>query len=522
MFIDARSDDGPKHIEADLCIIGAGAAGITIARQFIGSRHKVVLLESGGFEFDPETQALYEGGSTGLPYFPLDATRLRYFGGTTNHWTGWCRPLDEIDFEERNWVPDSGWPISKSDLRIHYERAAAVLELRGHDFEPRLLIDRLRETELDATKLRPDLLRVNMFRMSPPTRMGEKYQDEIRQARNVTCLVYTNAIDMDTAEQARHVTSLACQTIGGKQISVRARNYVLALGGIENPRFLLNSNRIEKDGLGNRNGLVGRYFGEHIEMALGIIALPTSLQPLRPFLKQIGNLQLSISLAPNAQREKRLLNANATFNEIRSVGEATLGFGAMRRILRAAQRRELPDSLWDDIKYMISDADEIGRYLWSRATGRKEDSVCVIMNRCETAPNRESRVALSDEKDRFGKRKVNVEWRLSDLERRTIHHYQRTLGEEFGRLGIGRVRIGLEERGDNWPPNLDGGHHHMGTTRMHDDAKKGVVDRNCRVHGIENLYVAGSSVFPTFGNANPTLTIVALALRLSDQLMRNM
>jgi choline dehydrogenase-like flavoprotein len=139
----------------------------------------------------------------------------------------------------------------------------------------------------------------------------------------------------------------------------------------------------------------------------------------------------------------------------------------------------------------------------------------VVKNVAEQAPNPDSRVVLSRERDALDCPRVALCWRTSPLDKRTAHRAREIFGEELWRAGAGRLQSSLEGEGKPWPARLRGARHHMGTTRMHSDPRRGVVDANCRVHGIANLYVAGSSVFPTSGAANPTLTIVALALRLA-------
>lgn len=517
MLEDARRRDDPSEINADLCIVGAGAAGLTLAKAFSGRKESVVLIESGDLEFDPDTQALYEGNGVGFPYHPLDATRLRYFGGTTNHWTGWCRPLDDIDFTVRDWVPYSGWPFSKAEIARYYPEAAEILDLRSADFDPADLIRHLPDEERKAANVDPARFQIGVFRFSRPTRFGTKYRDLVEKSENIRCLLNANVIDILTNERADTVSAVQVATLNGRKFQVRAREFVLCLGGLENPRLLLSANKVQKGGLGNGNDLVGRFFMDHIEMALGIVALPGPASALRPFFSPRGGWQLSYALSEQSQREGKLLNVNATLNEISSSGEASVGFGAMRRIGRAVARGEFPDHLIEDIGHILADFDEVAKYLWARALGRREETLLVIMNRSEVAPNPDSRVTLDDTVDALGMRRIKLDWRLSDLDRRSIHQHQKLLGEELARLGIGRVRVGIAEDAP-WPPNVDGGHHHMGTTRMSDDPKQGVVDQNCKVHGIANLYVAGSSVFPTVGNANPTLTIVAMALRLAEHL----
>jgi len=134
MHIDARNLENNTTIEGDICIVGAGASGISMALDLMNTKHKVILLEGGGFEYDDKVQELYNGKTTGQKYYALKSSRLHYFGGTTGHWAGMCSPFDPIDFTQRNWVPDSGWPITKDDLVPFYVKAQETLQL-GEPFE---------------------------------------------------------------------------------------------------------------------------------------------------------------------------------------------------------------------------------------------------------------------------------------------------------------------------------------------------------------------------------------------------
>jgi choline dehydrogenase-like flavoprotein len=151
----------------------------------------------------------------------------------------------------------------------------------------------------------------------------------------------------------------------------------------------------------------------------------------------------------------------------------------------------------------------------------REDLVYRMFTRQEQAPNPESRIVLSAENDELGMPRANLRWKFTPIDKRSMRVYYELLGREMGRAGLGRVQIMdwlLDGDDTAWPNHLSGGWHHMGTARMHEDPRQGVVDANCRVHGIANLFVAGGAVYPTGGAVNPTLTVVAMALRLSDHL----
>jgi len=502
MHSDARTLADGSKIEGDLCIIGAGAAGISIAKEFVDTSYDVILLEAGGFERDPDVQALYKGTNTGLPYHPPSTMRLRYFGGTTGLWNGWCSRLDPIDFEERDWVPMSGWPFSLKELEPYYRRAHPVLDLGEYNYN----VDywSRQKDGFSPFPFDESNVRTKVFKWSAPTRFGEKYRTEITQAENLTLWTHANVTEIQASSNGSEVTGLRVQCLNGKEHRVRARKYVLACGGLENPRLLLNSNREYSDGLGNENGLVGRYFMEHphVPSANLVLTEPPSAGYRRS--QDAGEPFYLLSLSPRQQRRQHLLNYSA----------------ALRRKIGSDFDRSLPNWMYK-IPNVRGLENRVKYYFSSESDDAADDDVELgLSTRIEQRPNPKSRVSLSSQTDELGQRRIELNWDLTEDEKRTIQIANETIGKELGRLGIGRLQMRnwLRTDSDTWPDDLHGGHHHMGTTRMSESPRRGVVDANCKVHGIENLHVAGSSVFPTSGAANPTLTIVALALRLSDHL----
>ncbi|HEU4720459.1 MAG TPA: GMC family oxidoreductase [Gemmatimonadaceae bacterium] len=509
MHTDARTLEDGRILDADLCIVGAGAAGISIAREWIGAARTVLLLEGGGFEYDARMQDLYRGESVGLPYFPLHAARLHYFGGTTGHWAGFCSTFDDIDFVARPWVPHSGWPITRASLDPYYARAHRVLELGPYEYD--IARWRRRNPSLVPLPLDPRTVWTKVWQFSPPTRMGTRYRDEIVGARNVHLLTHANVCEVETNEAASAVTGVRIRTFEGKELRARAKHYVLACSTIQNARLLLASNTHATAGLGNAHDLVGRYFMEHLEMPSGELVFTGKQVPntaMYDFVwgktKTSGELALSEAM----QRAGRLLNATV------STQPATPGQAA-----RSTFQNITPERLEARRR-----AEQAGRSIQTPPeTPRPAESprVFELHTRQEQAPNPASRVTIARERDALGLPRVVLDWRLTPLDRRSFRAFYEVLGRELGRSGIGRVRrLDWVTSPDDapWPATLGGGWHHMGTTRMHRDPKQGVVDMNCRVHGVANLSVAGDAVFPTSGSANPTLTLVALSLRLSDHL----
>jgi choline dehydrogenase-like flavoprotein len=472
LHIDAKTLDDGSHFETDLCIVGAGAAGITVARELRNARIKILLVESGGLDPDPGSQALDEGESVGFHYpFPLSAARLRYFGGTTGHWAGLCAPLDPIDFEKREWIQFSGWPITYDDLEPWYRRAQEICQLGVFEYGLKYWE---KQTGLRPLPLSPQVISTKILQLSPPTRFGQAYRDDVVQANNITLWTFANVTDIQSNPEASHVTGLEVRTLNLKKLIVRARRYILSCGGLENPRVLLIANKVVRQGLGNQHDLVGRFFFDH----------------------------------PHVDTSKLLLPKNTKLDFYQA------GFVGPQRILTLF-----------GITPAIQRARGIANYsslIWPKPLDSTSDGLVWQLNtRLEQVPNPSSRVILNPTKrDALGQPELRLNWELTALDRDTIRVAEGLIAGELGRTGVGRLQIPdwLEKTDGSWPADLQCGPHHMGTTRMGASANAGVVDSDCKVHGIENLYVAGSSVFPTGGTANPTMTIVALAARLANHL----
>jgi choline dehydrogenase-like flavoprotein len=463
-------------------------------------------------------QDLYRGEIVGQPYYPLQAARLHYFGGTTGHWAGFCSTYDPIDFETRPWVPNSGWPIKRAELDPFYARAQSILDLGPYEYDAADWAKR--DSELEPFPLDPNAIWPKMWQFSPPARFGPKYRDTIVNARGVHLYTHANVCEIEANEGVSAVDGLRVRMLDGKELRVKARSYVLACCAIQNARLLLASNRRASAGVGNAHDLVGRYFMEHLEMPSGelVLAKPQSTK-MKMYVMNYGvtKARAELSLSAESQREHRILNGTASL-EPGSLGEpirSTFQF-LPPAFLKAMMEWEKGGRVGPrpEIESLPGAAE-------TDSAASKVPRIFHLMTRQEQAPNPSSRVTLSAEKDAMGMPRVKLDWQLTELDKRSIRTYYKLLGQEMGRSGVGRVQLRdwlLSDDDRTWPPFISGGRHHMGTTRMHGDPKQGVVDANCRVHGIGNLYVAGSAVYPTSGSANPTLTLVALSLRLSDYL----
>lgn len=510
MILDANTLPEGGVIETDLCIIGGGAAGITLAQALVGKGREIVLLESGGFDYDDATQDLYEGDVLGNPMAGLTASRLRYFGGSTNHWSGFCRPLDAADFETRRWVPDSGWPFDRATLEPYYERAAPILDLPHADFAPARWRDSM--SGLFTLEALTERLRPVVYQLSPPTRFGDKYRATLEEADDVRVHLHANVVDIETDDSARTVEAMRVRTLEGRGYRVRARTYVLATGAIENARILLSSNKFAARGLGNQHDLVGRYFMDHPGAFAATVHLPSGTDLMRGPLGPRG-VHVGFALSETVRAEEGLTSFNC--NVVAAGQSYPEGYRALRELVRNLLRGEMPGNAAELVGDVATDLDGTVTGVWDRLFG--SPSELTIDVGCEPAPNPESRVVLADEHDALGMPQADVDWRLTELDRRTIRRGLEHVAAALSSAGLGRTQINETYLRDDFDMP-QGSYHHIGTTRMADDPRKGVVDRDGRVHGMSNLYVAGSSVFPTAGFANPTMTIVALTLRLADHL----
>ncbi len=506
MHIDARQLPNNTLIEGDICIIGAGASGISFALEWMNTPYKVILLEGGGFDYDAAMQDLYKGKTTGQRYYPLESARLHYFGGTTGHWAGFCSTFDPIDFKKRDWVPHSGWPIKREDLDPYYARAQKNLDLGPYNYSYNYWKDK--EPGMGSLPFEPDTVWNKIWQFSPPTRFGTKYKDTIINASNIHLYTYANVTDITANENASAIKQLTVKNFAGKSHTVKAKNFIVACCAIQNARLLLASNKQAPKGLGNDNDNVGRYFMEHLEIKSAEMWMPEP-DPLKLYAIDYGKTQWRAELAISAkkQEEYKILNGTASFTPL----EATTNQPAFIDIWKSS-----------DPKSRDKNFEKFGEGE-KKIKGKKAFASYQLFTRVEQGPNPNSRVTLDTETDALGMRRAMLHWELTPLEKRSIRSIYEIIGQQLGIAAKGRIRLleYLRDENDNsWPEFTGGGWHHMGTTRMGDDPKASVVDANCKVHGIANLFMAGSSCYVTAAAPNPTLTLVALTLRLSDHLKK--
>jgi choline dehydrogenase-like flavoprotein len=528
-IVDARALDPDSEIRVGLCIVGAGAVGITIATEVAGAACDVCLVESGGFGPDRETQSLYDLESAGHPMRENFMSRARYYGGSCNLWAGRSMKLEPWDVERRDWVADTGWPLPLGEIAAHYPRAAAILGLPAVEGFERSTYDGALSADERGIFAANALQATVSLWAKRPKRFGSAYRARLRRSRNVRLLLYANATRVNLDRDGAGVESIETRTLDGKRVVIRAKAYVLACGGLENARLLLVSRERHAAGVGNAHDLVGRYFMDHPRAVFGRVLLRPGcrLPLLRGAPLRDGKVQLGIGASPEAQRRRGLLNHYATL-ESEFSGYAAGSYQSMVRVAKVLLRRGYSGSRWDvsrarlgeipGLVYLLTPKELMPHALYrsylalrNAVHPRPYGASRVVVYFCEQAPNPASRVSLSRERDRLGLERLVLDWRLGDETTRSVMELQELIRERLSETGFGQLQPGRDLA-------FTDASHHMGTTRMSESPRHGVVDTECRVHGVTNLYLAGSSVFPAAGHANPTLTLLALGIRLAQRL----
>jgi choline dehydrogenase-like flavoprotein len=545
MIIDANEIESGRLVEADLCIVGAGAAGIAIALQFVDRPDRLLVLESGGWQADGATQSLYEGYvAPASLHPPLTRFRRRAFGGSTGSWGGRCVPFDPIDFEPRDWMPRGAWPFRFGALLPYYPRAARLCETGDFAFTVDAAFPRGMRAPLEGFQGRHFTDR-QIERFSCPTDFAKRYGGRLKQAANITVMLHANVVKLSTWPDGNSVETAYVETLKGRHFQVRAGNFVLAAGGLEIPRLLLASRDTHALGLGNAYDQVGRYYMTHVAGTIGDIIPANGKLPFLDYVRSDDGVycRRRFALTEASQRNLGVGNFIARLHHPRLRNPAhrtgTLSavylarpFIAYEYASRLYGDGPLPaDGFLGHLRNVARDLPSVAAFAldWlvrRRFAARKFPSLVVhprsgiysLDFHAEQAPNPDSRVTITRERDRLGVPKLHVDWRLSATDLRTVRLSLAALEADFSESGCATLHYDAADIID--AAHRDGayGGHHIGTARMSASPREGVVDETCRVHGVGNLYIAGSAVFPTSSQANPTLTVVAMALRLADAL----
>lgn len=502
-FIKSTSLPDGFVAETDVCIIGAGAAGLTILRELQGSGLSVIVCEAGDLNPRAVDQELLLG-ETPRDSYDLHDSRARYFGGTANHWGGHCVPLEPYQMERLPHIPHSGWPYGYDILRPYYTRAVEKLELGEDDFDPESVAKKVghRLVDFKGGVCRNVISRYNRFRFGLSLTDAH---DVLDRAQIFLC---ADLVDLSLAPDSSAVARAEFATIAGNRLSVRARYFVLATGGIETARLLLSMTRDRPAGLGNAHDLVGRFWHEHIWIPTGVLALAEPPQRDSLYFQEISQggyrVRAHIALTPEAEAANALPAYRA---EVRPLG--SLGF--FKRSVEAASIR-----LTDIQRVLARPGDAAARVLChapeTNTAGFRLD------NYFQMLPDPENRVRLARDRDRFGRPLPSLDFRVDESAHRALVKTQKLIGRDLAQRGVGRTLIELPEDSSLPLPGRSYGAHHIAIARMSTSPSEGVTDADARVHETENLYLAGSAIFPTCGWQNPTLTIVATSMKLADHL----
>lgn len=520
MIVDLLSAGELKSIDCEICIVGCGAAGIAMAMELKDSRQRVVILEGGGSEFESESQSLYDVGVAGAPYAGAQEGRFRVAGGSTTRWGGQALRLDPSDFEARAWVPESGWPLEYKELMPYYDRAARFLGVDDGSTDTALLS----EFGITPPSFDPRAIKYHLSRWTAAPDLWRRYGKSLRAARNLTLFLHANVTELTLDDDRSRLSSVTARSLHGHRLTVRARAVVMCCGGLETPRLLLANRQQCTGGLGNTHDLVGRYLQDHAGAVVGSITTRDAgrVQHLFNLFHRKGiKYSIRCSAAPEVQHRERILNASSS---VMFFVDDDSAFAALKEAYRIVRSRQFSADLIRLAMTVVAAPATLTfpvvSYVFRRRTYTPNARIRLAVT-VEQEPNRESRVVLGREVDRLGVPRLNVDWRLTDFTWVTIIKFLNILGREFASAGVGSLTLDewVSEK-DAWRTKLVDHYHHMGTTRMHVSPSKGVVDKDCRVHGLANLFIASSAVFPTSGHSNPTLTILALSIRLADLLRR--
>jgi len=547
MIQDANSVPSGSELSCDVVIVGTGAAGIPCACELIDSGKSVIVLESGGRNLEARSQALTEGEvdqSTG--HGSLTQFRKRVFGGTTSVWGGRCAPFDEIDFEKRNYVAHSGWPITRGELDPFYRKAHDYLLTGDFDYTAATTVDGGEKPVIpglgDETWKQDRL-----WRFSLPANLGKEFGDRLDRATNVRTLLHANALQLRTDGSGDEIRAVEVGTLDGNRFTVKAGTVVLAAGGLEVTRLLLVSNDVHTNGLGNGGDQLGRYYMSHMSGDLGEVRFTPGAGRLRwEYQRARDGVYVKRYLRPSeeAQRREGLLNFRCILTHP-AFADAGHGSGVLSAAYLAKRffKGQIPPEYSKEmaapgfhnvpqhLKNIILGSPGVvkfGLHWFLRRTlarrkypsiSLKSQSNCYTLHfDAEQSPNPDSRVLLSRERDVFGQPQVKVDWSYQDRDLQSVVRWKELLAENLKASGAGVFTKDPEQCRELIMRGFGVGSHHIGTTRMSDDERTGVVDRNCQVHGVRGLFVASPSVFPTGSFANPVLTTTALSIRLATHL----
>jgi choline dehydrogenase-like flavoprotein len=528
MIIDSNNLLKSTHHDFTYCIIGGGVAGITLANELESSGESICILEGGDESFTLDSQSLYAPETPPTQYEDTTYNRLRFLGGSSNHWENNTSEFTTLDFEQRDWVPDSDWPISYDDVKTFYTQAANYCGTGEDSYNTEFWSKKF---DISDPLENSNNLKTNIVKAStPPTRFFQNFGDNLKKSENVKVFKNANFNDIDFNEINKKIEKVTFSNYSKIQHTVNAQFFILCTGGIENARLMLIINEKYKNKVGNRYDNVGRYFMEHpVLRAAKLYPTDKAHFSIYTMRKSIDTRMVSgfIELSLQSMRKKQTNNLRIPLFE-NSQFQISEGIESFHALKQGSDEKWLPDFFGQHIINILSDIDMV-----SEAVARKTFDAKLfdyasdfggydLPIMIEQTPKRDNRIYLGKELDNFGLKKHLVDWTLHKDDIQHMWESLEVVANELGQLGIGRLKIMKEFEERLLTEKLFFSHHHMGTTRMAKNEGKGVVDGDCKVFNTQNLYICGSSVFTTGSHVPPTLTIIALTLRLAKHLSKQL
>lgn len=514
---------------------------MAIALEFASLGRKVLVLESGGKEPSAESSAASRAEIRDPAHHAqMELTVCRALGGTSWTWGGRCVSYDAVDWLERSYVPGSRWPVGPEVVTPWFERAAEYLLCGSGNF-----------TKPYRRPLSEGLTVETIERWTQESRVILAHRERLLGSSEIEISLHSTVTGIELDAAGQRVASLCVQTPGGER-KVRAKHFILALGGVETTRLLLHAQQSNPQHYGGIDGPLGRYYMGHIsgKIANIIFAHPEEVSDLDFVKDDCGAYcRRRFQLTAEALVQHQLLNT-AFWPDNPPFYDPSHGSGVLSSVFLALAfpptgRRLLPEAIrlahtgprpypWGaHLKNAIlgapQGAADIYKILRDRFLGKPKKPGFLVLNRggkyalhyhAEQIPQAQSRITLSAERDAFGVPRASIDLRYTEQDIRSVIDSHKLLGRALEANGIGRLEWMYDEAQlpEHVYEQATDGYHQVGTTRMGTDPAQSVVDGQLKVHGLSNLHLASSSVFPTTGQANSTFLAVAFALRLVHHL----
>jgi len=554
MFIDAETLQNELTIHSDITVVGAGPAGIVLALELAKAGYEVALIESGRFEFSEPIQKLGDASYFDPKFHaPMSECTRRQVGGTSNIWGGRCVPYDPVDFDQRNYIPDSSWPITYEELETYFQKACDYFFCGKAEFDIKNIAD-IKQKSIVPGLPDEEVLTSTLERWSLPTNFGKEYFNELKQYERIKLLYSLSCTEIITNDAGKQVEAIQAKTLGGKTIHLKSAKYILAGGALNTTRLLMASDRKHLGGIGNHSGLLGKFYMGHLSGDIAVVHFTTPpKETIFGFDRDVENIYLRrrFSFTREFLHEKELTNIVAWLgapqfddpnhgNGILSLAYLALTSPVIGdRLTSTAIRKSLIGNskgiYQGHVINLLKDLIKVGSFIpsfgYERFLAKRKIPALFVYSasneyplhyHSEQVPNPNSTVSLSDERDELGMRRLNVNFCCTQQDIDCVVRAHEYWDNHLRKHRCGYLKYLTGDPASSVWNQAGDGFHQVGTTRMSEQPNDGVVGINCNVHGFDDLFVASSSVFVTSGQANSTFMIVAFALRLANHLKKEM